>query len=106
MPAGRPSCIVGFCICRSVGQTYEINYVTFIDVTVHSCLSYVLPLDLINRLCGALMHDATGQFPRLRLAIAPGAPSPQLSALLALQRAEEPDVALADRKSTRLNSRH
>src|SRR3546814_17315010 len=75
-------------------QTYEINYVTFIDVTVHSCLSYVLPLDLINRLCGALMHDATGQFPRLRLAIAPGAPSPQLSALLALQRAEEPDVAL------------
>src|SRR3546814_7270549 len=70
MPAGRPSCIVGFCICRSVGQTYEINYVTFIDVTVHSCLSYVLPLDLINRLCGALMHDATGQFPRLRLAIA------------------------------------
>src|SRR3546814_3420418 len=84
MPAGRPSCIVGFCICRSVGQTYEINYVTFIDVTVHSCLSYVLPLDLINRLCGALMHDATGQFPRPRLAIAPG----------------------ADRKSTRLNSSH
>ncbi|ABE31814.1 lysR substrate binding domain protein [Paraburkholderia xenovorans LB400] len=41
------------------------------------------------------MHNATGQSPRLRLAIAPGAPSPQLSALLALQRAEEPDVALA-----------
>src|SRR3546814_11586165 len=94
MPAGRPSCIVGFCICRSVGQTYEINYVTFIDVPVHSCLSYVLPLDLINLLCGALMHDATSQFPRLSLAIAPVFPSPHLYALLALQRAEEPAFAI------------
>lgn len=41
------------------------------------------------------MHDATSSFPRLRLAIAPGVSSSQLSALLALQRAEEPDVALS-----------
>ncbi|MHC6224671.1 substrate-binding domain-containing protein [Pseudomonas sp. X10] len=41
------------------------------------------------------MHNAIGQFSRLRLAIAPGVPSSKLSALLALQRAEEPDVTLA-----------
>lgn len=41
------------------------------------------------------MFNATGQFSRLRLAIAPGVPSSKLSALLALQRAEEPDVTLA-----------
>lgn len=40
------------------------------------------------------MHDATSPSPRLRLAVAPGVPSSQLSALLALQRAEEPDVTL------------
>ncbi|KPX51077.1 hypothetical protein ALQ57_01046 [Pseudomonas amygdali pv. hibisci] len=40
------------------------------------------------------MHDATSQSPRLRLAVAPGVPSSQLSALLALQRTEEPDVTL------------
>lgn len=40
------------------------------------------------------MHNAIGQFSRLRLAIAPGVPSSKLSALLALQRAEEPDVTL------------
>lgn len=40
------------------------------------------------------MHDATSRSPRLRLAVAPGVPSPHLSALLALQRAEEPAVAL------------
>lgn len=38
------------------------------------------------------MHDATSQF---RLAIAPGVPSSHFSALLALQRAEEPDVTIA-----------
>lgn len=41
------------------------------------------------------MRAATSQLSRLRLAIAPGVPSSQLSALLALQRAEEPEVALA-----------
>ncbi len=40
------------------------------------------------------MHDATSPPPRLRLAVAPGVPSSQLSALLARQRAEEPDVTL------------
>lgn len=41
------------------------------------------------------MYNAIGQISRLRLAIAPGVPSSKLSALLALQRAEEPDVTLA-----------
>ncbi|MFT3760953.1 substrate-binding domain-containing protein [Thauera sp.] len=41
------------------------------------------------------MHDATSRSPRLRLAVAPGVPSSHLSALLARQRADEPDVALA-----------
>lgn len=41
------------------------------------------------------MHDATSQLSHFRLAIAPGVPSSHLSALLALQRAEEPDVAIA-----------
>jgi len=40
------------------------------------------------------MHDATSPSPRLRLAVAPGVPSSQLSALLARQRADEPSVAL------------
>lgn len=40
------------------------------------------------------MHDVISPSPRLRLAIAPGVPPSQLSALLAQQRAEEPDVAL------------
>ncbi len=40
------------------------------------------------------MREATSQLPRLRLAVAPGVPPSQLSALLALQRAEEPDIAL------------
>lgn len=40
------------------------------------------------------MHDATSPSPRLRLALAPGVSSSQLSALLARQRAEEPDVTL------------
>ncbi|HHF0928432.1 TPA: substrate-binding domain-containing protein [Pseudomonas aeruginosa] len=41
------------------------------------------------------MHDATSRSPRLRLAVAPGVPSSHLSALLARQRAEEPEVALS-----------
>ncbi|MCG8277243.1 substrate-binding domain-containing protein [Stenotrophomonas sp. NLF4-10] len=41
------------------------------------------------------MHDATSPSPRLRLAVAPGVSSSQLSALLARQRAEEPGVTLA-----------
>lgn len=41
------------------------------------------------------MHDATSRPPRLRLAVAPGVPSSHLSALLARQRAEEPEVALS-----------
>lgn len=41
------------------------------------------------------MHDATSPPPRLRLAVAPGVPSSHLSALLARQRAEEPDVTLS-----------
>ncbi|HCF3586566.1 TPA: substrate-binding domain-containing protein [Pseudomonas aeruginosa] len=41
------------------------------------------------------MHDATSPSPRLRIAVAPGVPSSQLSALLARQRAEEPNVTLA-----------
>ena len=40
------------------------------------------------------MHDATSPSPRLRLAVAPGVPSSQLSALLARQRADEPSVAV------------
>ncbi|WP_425522849.1 LysR substrate-binding domain-containing protein [Stenotrophomonas maltophilia] len=40
------------------------------------------------------MHDATNSSPGFRLAVAPGVPSSQLSALLARQRAEEPDVTL------------
>ncbi len=44
---------------------------------------------------GARMHDATSQFPHLRLAIAPGAPSSCFSSLLALQRAEEPEITIA-----------
>lgn len=40
------------------------------------------------------MHDASSPSSRLRLAVAPGVPSSQLSALLARQHAEEPDVAL------------
>ena len=41
------------------------------------------------------MHDATSPSPRLRLAVAPGVASAQLSALLARQRAEEPGVILS-----------
>ncbi|WP_334109282.1 substrate-binding domain-containing protein [Methylobacillus sp.] len=43
------------------------------------------------------MQDATSQFPfsGLRLAIAPGVPTSHLSALLALQRAEEPEVTIS-----------
>lgn len=41
------------------------------------------------------MHDATSPSLRLRLAVAPGVPPSRLSALLARQRAEEPEVALA-----------
>ncbi|PAT50202.1 substrate-binding domain-containing protein [Pseudomonas aeruginosa] len=41
------------------------------------------------------MHDATSQSSNFRLAIAPGVPSSQLSALLALQRKEEPEVTIA-----------
>lgn len=43
------------------------------------------------------MHDATSQFSfsGLRLAIAPGVPTSHLSALLALQRAEEPEVTIS-----------
>ncbi|CAM5782098.1 MAG TPA: LysR family substrate-binding domain-containing protein [Luteimonas sp.] len=41
------------------------------------------------------MHDATTQFSCFKLAIAPGVPSSHLSALLALQRAEEPEVIIA-----------
>lgn len=44
---------------------------------------------------GALMHKATSPVSNLRLAIAPGVPSSHLSALLALQRAEEPEVTIA-----------
>lgn len=40
------------------------------------------------------MHDATSPRPQLRLAIAPGVASSNLAALLALQRAEEPDVSM------------
>ncbi|GAA0529594.1 substrate-binding domain-containing protein [Pseudomonas aeruginosa] len=41
------------------------------------------------------MYNTTSRLSHLRLAIAPGVPSSKLSALLALQRAEEPDVTLA-----------
>lgn len=41
------------------------------------------------------MDNITSQPAHLRLAIAPGVSSPQLSALLALQRAEEPEVSIA-----------
>ncbi|MFG0828918.1 substrate-binding domain-containing protein [Pseudomonas sp. CJQ_7] len=40
------------------------------------------------------MHDATCPPTCLRLAIAPGVPSPHLSALLTLQHAEDPNVRL------------
>ncbi|MDG9986313.1 LysR substrate-binding domain-containing protein [Stenotrophomonas sp. GD04024] len=40
------------------------------------------------------MHDATSPRPQLRLAIAPGVASSYLAALLALQRAEEPEVSM------------
>lgn len=40
------------------------------------------------------MHDTTRRSQCLRLGLAPGTPSPQLSALLALQRAQEPETAL------------
>ncbi|AMR78710.1 LysR family substrate-binding domain-containing protein [Cupriavidus nantongensis] len=41
------------------------------------------------------MTDAASQSSHFRLAIAPGVTSPCLSTLLALQRAEEPDTAIA-----------
>ncbi|TEO19068.1 LysR family transcriptional regulator [Pseudomonas aeruginosa] len=41
------------------------------------------------------MQDATSQFSTFRLAIGPGVPSSHLSALLALQRAEEPEVRIS-----------
>lgn len=41
------------------------------------------------------MHDATSRYSHFRLAIAPGVSSPCLSTLLALQRAEEPDITIA-----------
>ncbi|MDH1177225.1 LysR family substrate-binding domain-containing protein [Achromobacter mucicolens] len=41
------------------------------------------------------MDNITSQPAQLRLAIAPGVSSSQLSALLALQRAEEPEVSIA-----------
>jgi DNA-binding transcriptional LysR family regulator len=44
---------------------------------------------------GALMHDATSQSSHLKLAIAPGVPSSCFSTLLALQRAEEPNITIA-----------
>lgn len=40
------------------------------------------------------MHDATSQTSSFKLAIAPGVPSSHLSALLALQREEEPEVTI------------
>lgn len=40
------------------------------------------------------MHNATSQSSDFRLAITPGVPSPSLSALLALQRAQEPEAAV------------
>ncbi len=49
---------------------------------------------LVNSFLGALMHDAPNPHPRLRLAVAPGVQSSKLSALLARQRTEEPDVTL------------
>jgi hypothetical protein len=44
------------------------------------------------------MHNATRPSPNFTLAIAPGVPSSRLSALLALQRAHEPGVAIAVRE--------
>ncbi|HBP4890031.1 TPA: LysR family transcriptional regulator [Pseudomonas aeruginosa] len=41
------------------------------------------------------MNDATSQLSHFRLAIAPGVPSSRLSTLLAVQRAEEPDITIA-----------
>ena len=41
------------------------------------------------------MHDATNRLSHFKLAIAPGVPSSRLSKLLALQRAEEPEVTIA-----------
>ncbi|WP_261540063.1 substrate-binding domain-containing protein [Burkholderia multivorans] len=40
------------------------------------------------------MLDATNRLSRFRLAVGPGAPSSRLSTLLALQRAEEPNIAV------------
>ena len=44
------------------------------------------------------MHNAIRPSPNFTLAIAPGVPSSRLSALLALQRAHEPGVAIAVRE--------
>lgn len=44
------------------------------------------------------MHDVISPPPNFTLAIAPGVPSSRLSALLALQRAQEPGVAMAVRE--------
>ena len=41
------------------------------------------------------MHDATNRLSHFKLAIAPSVPSSRLSKLLALQRAEEPEVTIA-----------
>ena len=41
------------------------------------------------------MHDATNRLSHFKLAIAPGVPLSRLSKLLALQRAEEPEVTIA-----------
>lgn len=41
------------------------------------------------------MHDAINPVSHFKLAIAPGVPSSRLSMLLALQRAEEPEVTMA-----------
>lgn len=41
------------------------------------------------------MHDATSQISSLKIAIALGVPPSHLSALLALQREEEPEVILS-----------
>lgn len=72
----------------------EINHVKDIDVKVLSLLSCWLALDLLSRFYGALMHNVTSPLPRLRIAIARGVASSQLSTLLALQREAEPEVTL------------
>lgn len=46
-------------------------------------------------LYGTSVYEHTGKPPQLRLAVAPGVPTHRLSALLQLQRAEEPEVSLA-----------